>query len=209
MPSWRRTGEHDHDDELLRSARAGDAAALEEILRRHHRMIHAVCARIVVDRGGAEDATQEALLAVTRGLRRFDGRSSLGTWIYRIATNAALDEVRRVGRRPRPTLVAADGDSRVTSGPEDAVTVGDEVGRALQTLDPEIRATMVLRHLAGLDYAEIAQTLGVPVGTVRSRLSRGRDALRSLLGEHAPGAGNSGALSERQTEDADGRHREQ
>lgn len=208
MPSWRRTDGHD-DDDLLRSARAGEVAAVDEILRRHHSMVHAVCARIVVDSGGAEDATQEAMLAVARGLRRFDGRSSLGTWIYRVATNAALDEVRRVGRRPRPTVVATDGDSRVTPGPEEAIAISDELSRALQTLDPEIRATMALRHVVGLDYAEIARTLGVPIGTVRSRLSRGREALRGLLGEHAPGGGNSGTPSERQTDDADGRHSEQ
>lgn len=210
MPSRHRPS--DPDGELLERAKAGDAGALEEILRRHHSAIHAVCSRIVIDRGGAEDATQEAMIAVARGIRRFDGRSSLSTWIYRIATNASLDEVRRVRRRPRPGPefdLATDGGNGAaggasTPGPEGVVSLRDELSRALETLDPEIRATMALRHLADLEYAEIARILSIPVGTVRSRLARGREAMRQLLGENGTG-GNSTTPAERQTDGTDGR----
>lgn len=204
MPPRHRPG--DPDGELLERARDGDATALEEILRRHQSTIHAVCTRIVIDRGGAEDATQEAMIAVARGIRRFDGRSSLSTWIYRIATNASLDEVRRVRRRPRPDRgvdVASDGaNAAVTSpGPEHVFSVRDEISRAMQTLDPEIRATMALRHLADLEYAEIARAMSIPVGTVRSRLARGRDAMRQLLAADVQEQGNSTTVSGRQTDD--------
>lgn len=209
MPSRHRPG--GPDGELLVRARAGDAIALEEILRRHQTTIHAVCSRIVIDRGGAEDATQEAMIAVARSIRGFDGRSALSTWIYRIATNAALDEIRRVRRRPRPFSASGiDGgpgggpDGMSTPGPERAHAVRDEISRAMESLDPAIRATMALRHLADLEYAEIAEVLSVPVGTVRSRLARGRDAMRQLLADDVPKPGNSATPAVRQTDDDDG-----
>ena len=86
--------------EQIRAAQAGDRAALEALLRAHQPQIHAVCRRITGNDADALDATQEALIAVVRGLPRFDGRSRVSTWVYRIATNASLDELRRRGRRP-------------------------------------------------------------------------------------------------------------
>lgn len=204
MTAGQRRGASDSDDQLARRARDGDVDAVEQILRRHYGLIHGICSRIVVDRGGAEDATQESLIAVSRGLRRFDGRSALTTWIYRIATNAALDEVRRSARRPRPidhrpTDVAdpAARPARPTAGlgdrgldrtPEEQVTENDLLDRALAALEPDFRATVALRYVADLEYAEIATVLGIPVGTVRSRLARARGVLRVALGnsEHAP-----------------------
>jgi RNA polymerase sigma-70 factor (ECF subfamily) len=124
------------------------------------------------------------MMAVVRGLGRFDGRSAFSTWAYRVATNACLDELRRRRRRPEPT---ADEDLDVGSLGSSSSAI-DEVGdrididAALATLAPEFRAAVVLRDLVGLDYAEIGEVLGVPAGTVRSRISRGRAALADVLG---------------------------
>ena len=87
-----------------RAARSGDRQALEDLLRRHHDRLHAVCRRLTGNDADALDATQEALIAVVRGIDRFDERSSFKTWAYRVATNAALDELRRRRRRPDPGL---------------------------------------------------------------------------------------------------------
>jgi len=131
------------------------------------------------DADGA-DATQEALIAIVRGLSRYDGRAAFGTWAYRVATNACLDELRRRKRRPSPGLdhvpeAATDHD------PADMAAATVDVDAALATLSPEFRAAVVLRDLCALDYAEIAEVLDVPVGTVRSRIARGRAAVASHL----------------------------
>jgi len=139
----------------------------------------------------ALDATQEALLAVVRGLPRFDGRSAFSTWSYRVATNACLDELRRRRRRPLPV------DELTATAPDRNDFAGEVAGRlsldaALSTLAPEFRAAVVLRDVCELDYAEIADVLGIPPGTVRSRIARGRAAVAAHL------AGNQDAPDDRQ-----------
>lgn len=171
------------DAALVAAARAGDRRALEQLLEQHTDRIHAVCRRIVADPQDALDATQEALLAVARGITRFDGAARFSTWCYRVATNAALDEVRRARRRP-----VAMEPSPTLRDPRDGATAVDarlDVDAALATLPPEFRAAVVLRDLCDLDYAEVAEVLGVPPGTVRSRIARGRAALATALGEPA------------------------
>jgi RNA polymerase sigma-70 factor (ECF subfamily) len=168
-----------------------------------------VCRRIVGDDADASDALQDALVAIARGIRRFDGRSAFTTWSYRVATNACLDEVRRRGRRPVPDgLGTRDrGDLGDDRGPDRleprswtgaGITAGDRTGgvggvagrldvdAAVAQLPPEFRAAVVLRDLCDLDYAEIARVLDVPVGTVRSRIARGRARLADLLGNPSP-----------------------
>ena len=101
------TGQHD----LLERARAGERDAVDQLLRLHYDAVHAVCHRMVLSRESADDAVQNALIAIVRGLPRFDGRSNLSTWIYRIATNAAIDEIRRVRRAPSsadPAVITAN-----------------------------------------------------------------------------------------------------
>jgi RNA polymerase sigma-70 factor, ECF subfamily len=175
------------DDEpaLVQSAREGDRAALETLLRLHHDRLYALCRRVTGNDADAQDACQEALIAVVRGIGGFDGRSSFGTWAYRVATNACLDELRRRRRRPEPV----EPDDRATDGagpgssPDaaDAVATRADLDAALATLAPEFRTAVVLRDLCGLSYDEIAEVVGVPPGTVRSRISRGRAALVPLL----------------------------
>ena len=172
----------------MAAARAGDGNALDALLRRHYDRVYALCRRMAGNDADAADATQEALIAVVRGLPRFDGRSRFTTWLHRVAVNACLDELRRRQRRPvpvadgtRPPDVAIDGSS--------AVADRIDIDAALRLLPLEFRTAVVLRDLCALDYAEIAEVLGVPIGTVRSRIARGRAALVPLLdptGNHEP-----------------------
>lgn len=127
----------------------------------------------------ALDATQNALIAVARGIRRFDGRSAFTTWLYRVAMNAALDELRRRNRRPIPVETLPEGHAATAT---DQVDARIDLDAALGSLPVDFRVAVVLRDLCDLDYAEIATVLDVPVGTVRSRISRGRDALAALVG---------------------------
>jgi RNA polymerase sigma-70 factor, ECF subfamily len=153
-----------------------------------------VCRRLAGNEADALDATQEALIAIARGIRRFDGRAAFSTWAYRVATNACLDELRRRGRRPRPGLPddiaeaaspSAGGSGAAIDGMADRLAVDE----ALALLPEAFRAPVVLRDLCDLDYAEIAEALDIPPGTVRSRIARGRAQLARLLGSgnHEPG----------------------
>lgn len=185
-----------HDELLVRRAQRGDQKAVDSLLREHYDVVRAVCHRIVINSDDADDATQMALIAIVRALPSFDGRSKFSTWVYRIATNAALDEVRRIRRRAIPhddqtfiTLPVSDGSGRV-----DAQL---DVSAALSRMPEEFRVVMVLRHIADLEYDEIAVILDIPVGTVRSRLSRGRAQLSEQLG-------NPGAVSDRHTKETGG-----
>ncbi|HEX2046712.1 MAG TPA: sigma-70 family RNA polymerase sigma factor [Acidimicrobiales bacterium] len=179
----------------MQAARGGDRAALDALLRRHYDRLYALCRRMTGDPADAADACQEALIAIVRGLPAFDGRSAFGTWAYRVATNACLDELRRRRRRPEPGL--PEGSAEMAS-PVDAVessTTRVDLDRALQTLPADYRAAVVLRDVCGLSYEEIGEALVIPPGTVRSRIARGRAALVPLL---APGR-NPGPSAERPT----------
>jgi RNA polymerase sigma-70 factor (ECF subfamily) len=181
------------DGALVARARSGDRAALEQLLSRHYDRIAALAFRLLGDSRDAEDATQEALLAVVRGLDRFDGRAAFSTWAYRITTNTCLDELRR--RRRRPETVELDvqqfGGTEVRTGQVDQRL---EIDAALGSLPADFRVAVVLRDLCDLDYAEIADVLTIPAGTVRSRIARGRAQLADLL------RGNQDAPTERPTE---------
>jgi len=163
---------------MAAAAAAGDRRALEQLLERHLDRVHAVCRRVVGNPQDALDATQEALVAITRGVGRFDGRSAFSTWCYRVATNAALDELRRRGRRPTPTDTV---DESAVGSREDSVDARLDVDQALAEIPEEFRVAVVLRDLADLDYPEIAEVLAVPIGTVKSRIARGRSALRATM----------------------------
>jgi RNA polymerase sigma-70 factor (ECF subfamily) len=150
-----------------------------------------VCRRITCHDADAADAAQDAMIAIVRNLDRFDGRSSFGTWAYRIATNASLDELRRRKRRPVPT--SSDDEEyayREHADPDSGARVeaiGDHLAldAALRTLSDEFRLPVVLRDVADLDYAEIAEVLDIPAGTVKSRIARGRAALAKALSPQA------------------------
>ncbi|MGH9028461.1 MAG: RNA polymerase sigma factor, partial [Acidimicrobiales bacterium] len=176
------------DEAIVEKARNGDRRALEQLLLLHFDRVHAVCRRMLCNDLDAEDATQDTLMSAVRALPHFDGQSSFGTWIYRIATNTCIDELRRRKRRPLQLV----GDSidteidRLSPSPADVVASRIDVDAALATLPEEYRAAVVLRDVCDLPYEEIARVLEVPLGTVRSRISRGRAALADLLGNSAP-----------------------
>jgi RNA polymerase sigma-70 factor (ECF subfamily) len=186
-----RTTQAADDRALVVAAQAGDRQALDVLLRRHYDRVHAICRRIAGASRDADDAAQEAMISIVRGLARFDGRSAFSTWTYRIATNAALDELRKRDRRPTPHLSDPDGPAPEVADPLSHRTVEAAVDRlsideALDELPEEFRVAVVLRDVCDLDYAEIADTLGVPVGTVKSRIARGRSLLAGHLGNPDP-----------------------
>jgi RNA polymerase sigma-70 factor, ECF subfamily len=176
------------------AAQAGDRDALETLLRRHHDRLWALCRRLTGNHADAEDALQDALIAIARGIGRYDGRAAFTTWSYRVATNACLDELRRRRRRPIHDASGTLGAGPSPDGPGGAVSaplapaaveaVADrlDIDAALALLPQDFRAALVLRDLCDLDYAEIARVLGIPAGTVRSRIARGRSQLADLLG---------------------------
>ncbi len=201
------------DEELVAAATSGDRTALDQLLRRHHDRIVAVCRQLCRDRSDAEDAAQESLIAIVRGLDRFDGRSRFSTWAYRVTTNCCLDELRRRRRRPEP--VDADGRPEpISTGPDPADEAARTdrratIGAAVAQLPEEFRAPLVLRDVADLDYASIAEILDIPPGTVRSRIARARDRLARTLG-NLDGPADVGASgdrsSDRTTDDSHSSH---
>jgi RNA polymerase sigma-70 factor (ECF subfamily) len=156
----------------------------EEIARDHGRFIYTVAYRLTGNEADADDLVQEVLLRVRRGLHTYRPGSMEG-WLSRITTNAFLDEVRRRRRRPVDPL-PDDADRVVPGAPSvdeafEASALPEDIQRALTALPPEFRAAVVLSDVVGLSYAEIAESLDVPVGTVRSRIHRGRGMLRKEL----------------------------
>ena len=181
------SGDRGDDRALVMAAQAGDRGALDRLLHRHQDRIYAVCRRLAGNDADGLDAAQEALIAIVRGLPRFDRRSRFATWAYRVATNAALDELRRRRRRPEPGLDGIDNGPGSRAGdrsePELAQAVADRIDldSALAGLPDEFRAPVVLRDVAGFDYAGIAEVLDLAPGTVRSRIARGRARLAEIL----------------------------
>ncbi|MFQ5556794.1 MAG: RNA polymerase sigma factor [Acidimicrobiales bacterium] len=174
----------------MEAAQAGDRRALDRLLRRHHDRIYAVCRRLAGNDADALDANQQALIAIVKGLDRFDGRSRFTTWAYRVATNACLDELRRRSRRPDPGLPDIEhADERYLGGragrdPAEEVAARLDVDAGLASLPAEFRVPVILRDVAGLDYAEIGDVLQLAPGTVRSRIARGRARLAAAVSGH-------------------------
>jgi RNA polymerase sigma-70 factor (ECF subfamily) len=182
-----RTTEADRTAEmdLIAAAQAGDQRALDQLLRAHYPQVYAICRRMTGNDHDALDAAQDALIALTRGIGRYDGRASFSTWSYRVTTNACLDELRRRKRRPTPDdELALDGRPGGPPALDQSVSDRLTIDEALATLPPEFRAPVVLRDVLGLDYAEIADVLEIPPGTVRSRIARGRRALAGEIGRN-------------------------
>jgi RNA polymerase sigma-70 factor (ECF subfamily) len=186
------------DESLLAAHLRGDPHAFGQLVARHERRVYGLCLRILGSREDAEDATQEAFLAALRKASTFRQAAAFTTWLYRVAVNAATDQARRRGRArlspldPEEVGLAADpgGD------PGELVATAVTVQAALAQVPEEFRVAVVLCDLYRVPYAEAAQILEVPVGTVKSRVFRGRVALAERLGE---GTGSRSARPNRPT----------
>jgi RNA polymerase sigma-70 factor, ECF subfamily len=165
----------DVGERTLRAARSGDVAAFEEIVRHYDARLRGLAHRLLGDAGLMDDALQEAYVKAFRALPGFSGRSTLGTWLYRIAYNACIDQM-----RGRPDVAVAR-DFPAPNDPEAEVVRRMTLQAALASLPLDQRSAVLLVDAEGLSYAEAAHVLGCREGTVASRLSRGREALRAAL----------------------------
>lgn len=162
---------------LIDAAIAGDARAFESLASQHRTMIWSVCLRITGNTYDAEDALQDTLLAAWRGIGRFRRESSFGTWIYRIAANAAL----AVTRARRSTDVEISEAFAPDRDFADKVAAADMVQQTLKYLPEDLRVALVLRELCDFTYAQIAEYQGVPLATVKTRINRARHAFEQAL----------------------------
>ncbi|HXH28591.1 MAG TPA: sigma-70 family RNA polymerase sigma factor [Candidatus Polarisedimenticolia bacterium] len=197
------------DADLVADLKAGSEDAFEEILRRYEAKVYGLVRSLTGDEGDAQDALQETFLSVYRNIRRFRERSALSTWIYRIATNAALMRLRRRRRDERIVsiedyLPKFESTGRLSAESAAWPTRGDELLRrkeiatqireAIAALAPAYRSVFVLRDQEGLGTEDVSSVLGISVPTVKSRLHRARLFLRERLKEiwggrrEAPGA---------------------
>lgn len=198
-------GHHDFasgpdDAQLVRQAQGGDHAALGVLLRRHERRLLNVALGILGHRADAQDATQDAFVSIVRRLGDFRGDAAVTTWMTRVVINASKDLLRKRKRRPATAFSALNGHRAASEPaqsrfeeqlqqsrelPPDADVESQEQHQRLRdavaALDEPFRDVLVLRDLDGMDYADIAATLELPMGTVKSRLFRARLMLRDAL----------------------------
>lgn len=170
------------DAELLARSAEGSGAAFGILMRRHENRIFAMALRMLGDRADALDATQDAFIAAFRQSKSFRGDAAVGTWLYRIGINACKDFARKKKRWVAQDDVDQVSDQSSTERPiDESVTVRMELQEALAKLPDDYREPVVMHDLGGISYEEIAAATGTVVGTVKSRISRGRRRLAELL----------------------------
>lgn len=185
--------ERDIDQQLVERVQRGDKAAFELLVIKYQRKIFRLLSRLIRDPTEIEDVAQEAFIKAYRALPKFRGESAFYTWLYRIAINTAKNYLVAQGRRA-PTSTANeveeaenfdDADQLRDVNTPDAMLlskqVGEAVNRAIDRLPEELRTAIVLRELEGLSYEEIAESMNCPIGTVRSRIFRAREAIAAEL----------------------------
>ena len=187
----------DTDQQLVQRAQRGDLRAFDLLVLKYQGRIAALVSRYVSDAGEVEDVTQEAFIKAYRALGKFRGDSAFYTWLYRIAANAAKNHLVAKGRRPRADATIEDaegfdeGGMLSESASPEALAMGGELAEvvesALNALPDELRAALMLREFDGLSYDDIADVLGCPVGTVRSRIFRAREAIDQRVKEQISG----------------------
>ena len=178
------------DGELVKTAIAGREASFEELVRRYQRPIAAYVYRMVGDYDSALDLTQEVFIKVYNSLARYRSEFKFSTWIYKIAHNAAIDHLRRYAVREQAVTSGFDTEGRDTPVEGRRLTPEQESERSERRSEVEMvvemlpcayRELIVLRHSHDLSYDEIAEVTGLPLGTVKNRLFRAREAMRDLL----------------------------
>lgn len=183
--------ERANEEELIARAASGDGVAFSDLMAMHEGRMYAVALRMCGNREDAQDCLQDAMIRIYRSIAGFKAQSSFSTWVYRITMNTCLDELRRRKVRGATSL---DGllDSGWSPSDEDDVpekhAIASEQRRmldqAIAELPEDMRAAVVLRDIQGFSYDEIAEALTANIGTVKSRISRGRERLRQILKEH-------------------------
>ena len=187
----------DTDQQLVQRAQRGDLRAFDLLVLKYQGRIAALVSRYVSDAGEVEDVTQEAFIKAYRALGKFRGDSAFYTWLYRIAANTAKNHLVAKGRRPgaHATIEDAEGFDEggmlSESASPEALAMGGELAEvvesALNALPDELKAALMLREFDGLSYDDIADVLGCPVGTVRSRIFRAREAIDQRVKEQISG----------------------
>ena len=177
----------------MESARQGDQEAFERLVRAYEKRVFALTLRMCGNAEDAAEAAQEAFLAVWQGLKFFRGEASFSTWLYRLASNACVDLLRREGRHRAAAGPSLNDEELDLAAADPAPTPQEAAERAelrqqieagLQQLSLEYRQVLVLREMHQLSYEEIGQTFNLDPGTVKSRISRGRKRLRKILLEN-------------------------
>lgn len=185
--------EREIDQQIVERVQRGDKRAFDLLVTKYQRKIFRLLSRLIRDPGEIEDVAQEAFIKAYRALPNFRGDSAFYTWLYRIAINTAKNHLVAQGRRA-PTSTEAeveeaenfeDADGLRDVNTPDAMLmsrqVGDAVNRAIDRLPEDLRTAIVLRELEGLSYEEIAESMNCPIGTVRSRIFRAREAIANEL----------------------------
>ena len=180
------------DQKLVARVQRGDKAAFDLLVRKYQHKVAKLVSRYVRDRREVEDVTQEALIKAYRAIGGFRGESAFYTWLYRIAVNTAKNYLESMGRRPPGSDVEVEGAELIESGdglrdqatPERQMLtdeIASTVHRVIENLPADLRTAITLRELEGLSYEEIAQVMDCPIGTVRSRIFRAREAIDQEL----------------------------
>lgn len=198
--------EPERDEDLVSKYLAGDERAFSVLVERHQTRVFNVALRVLGNPEDARDATQDALVSMLRKLSQFRGESAFTTWLHRVTVNSCYDILRKRRRQPMLRLVSDEDDHMPETGPPvadhaDATVDSIDVSRALQLIPEEYRVTLVLADVQDLPYEEIARVLDVPIGTVKSRVHRGRIALARAMGLDGPGRepGSAPRPSERES----------
>jgi RNA polymerase sigma-70 factor (ECF subfamily) len=180
----------ERDEDLLRRFLEGEERAFTTLMQRHENRIFSLALRITGDRTDALDATQDAFISAFKRASSFRGEAAFSTWLYRIGINSCNDLLRRKGRLPIPRDDEAAEEREAASSPgrslEEEVVTRVDLTAALAALPMEYREALAMHDLGGVPYEDIATVTGVAVGTVKSRISRGRQKLAKLLEQPAP-----------------------
>jgi RNA polymerase sigma-70 factor (ECF subfamily) len=182
------------DEALVRGYLQGDRQAFTELMRRHETRVFNVAYRMLGRREEAADATQDVFVTCLRKLEGFRGGSAFTTWLHRVTLNTCYDVLRRRGREQPVDELPQDRPSGFDLAEAAAAAV--DVQRALQRVPEDFRAVLILHDVQGVPYEEIAEAVGAPVGTIKSRLHRGRVALALALRGEQPGPSPASNLEE-------------
>jgi RNA polymerase sigma-70 factor, ECF subfamily len=194
------------DQDLVRRAAGGDQHAFAQLVQRHQDRVYRLCLRIMGNPDDAHDAAQDTFLSLFRKLDQFRGDAAFTTWLHRVGVNACYDSLRKKKRAPLLRAVDDDGAPQ-EQGPStvdhaDEVAGSLDVGRALALIPEDYRVVLVLADVQDLAYDQIALVLDVPVGTVKSRVHRGRLALAKAMGIGPEDDASSGGREPTPTFDA-------